>query len=80
MKTGMACVDALEMLMLMDYLEGALPPADREAIEFHVSGCTRCVAFVESYRQTPRILRTATAAALPEDLAQSLHAFLASRR
>jgi hypothetical protein len=30
--------------------------------------------------RTPRILRAATAAALPEDLAQSLHRFLASRR
>jgi anti-sigma factor RsiW len=66
--------------MLMDYLEGTLPPADREAIEAHVSGCPRCVAFVESYRQTPRILRAATAAALPEDLKQSLRAFLAARR
>lgn len=66
--------------MLMDYLEGTLSPADRETIEAHVSGCPRCIAFVESYRQTPRILRAATAAALPDDLAQSLRQFLASRR
>jgi anti-sigma factor RsiW len=66
--------------MLMDYLEGTLSPADREAIDAHVSSCPRCVAFVESYRQAPRILRAATAAALPEDLAESLRRFLASRR
>ena len=78
MKARIACVDGVELLM--DYLEGTLPPADREAVEAHVSGCPRCVAFVESYRQTPRILRAATAAALPEDLAQSLRRFLASRR
>ena len=78
MNAGLACVDGVEMLM--DYLEGTLPPAEREAIEVHVSGCPRCVAFVESYRQTPRILRAATAAALPEDLAPSLRRFLASRR
>jgi len=66
--------------MLMDYLEGTLSPADRETIEAHVSGCPRCIAFVESYRQTPRILRAATAAALPDDLAHSLRQFLASRR
>ncbi len=78
MTARLACRDGVEMLV--DYLEGTLPPADREAIEAHVSGCPRCVAFVESYRQTPRILRAATVAALPEDLKQSLRAFLASRR
>lgn len=78
MRARLACVDGVELLM--DYLEGTLPQADREAIEAHVSACPRCVAFVESYRQTPRILRAATAAALPEDLARSLRRFLASRR
>jgi len=78
MKARVACVDGVEVLM--DYLEGTLAPEDREAIESHASGCPRCVAFVESYRQTPRILRAATAASLPDDLADSLRRFLASRR
>jgi anti-sigma factor RsiW len=78
MNARVACVDGVALLM--DYLEGVLPAADRETIEAHVSGCLRCVAFLESYRQTPRILRAATAAALPEDLAESLRRFLASRR
>ena len=78
MKARPACVDGVELLM--DYLEGTLAPDDRQAIESHVSGCPRCTAFVESYRQTPRILRAATAASLPEDLAASLRRFLASRR
>jgi anti-sigma factor RsiW len=71
------CVDGVDMLL--DYLEGMLSPADRELIEAHVSRCPRCVAFIESYRRTPDILRAATAAALPEDLAESLRRFLASR-
>ena len=78
MNARVACVDGVALLM--DYLEGVLPAADRETIEAHVSGCPRCIAFIESYRQTPRILRAATAAALPEDLAESLRRFLASRR
>ncbi len=45
-----------------------------------MSACPRCLAFVESYRETPRILRAATAASLPEDLAESLRHYLASRR
>lgn len=78
MTPGLTCRDGVELLM--DYLEGTLPPADLQAIESHVSGCPRCVAFIESYRATPRILREATAGALPEDLAESLRRFLASRR
>ena len=74
----LACVDGVEMLM--EYLEGTLAPGEREALERHVNGCPRCLAFLESYRQTPRILRAATAAALSVDLAQTLRRFLAARR
>jgi len=78
MNAGLACVDGVEMLM--DYLEGTLSEEDRAVLDAHVSGCPRCLAFIESYRATPRILRAATVAALPEDLAESLRQFLASRR
>jgi anti-sigma factor RsiW len=74
----LTCRDGVEMLM--DYLEGILASPEREAIEAHVAGCPRCVAFVESYTGTPRILRAATAEALPADLADSLRRFLAARR
>jgi len=65
--------------LLMDYLEGVLPADVRTAIEEHVAGCPRCMAFVASYRETPRILRDATAATLPADLDASLKAFLRSK-
>jgi anti-sigma factor RsiW len=73
----LTCRDGVELLM--DYLEGTLGSPEREAIETHVSGCPRCVAFIESYRGAPRILRAATAAAVPPDLAASLRRFLAER-
>jgi anti-sigma factor RsiW len=66
--------------LLMDYLEGAIDAEMRAALEAHVSGCQRCQAFIESYRDTPRILREVTAAAFPPELEQSLIAFLRSRR
>jgi anti-sigma factor RsiW len=78
MKGPVVCADGVALLM--EYLEGLLPPDDRALLEAHVAGCPRCVAFVESYRRTPGILRAATAAALPDDLAESLSRFLASRR
>ena len=74
----LTCASGVELLM--DFLEGVLPPDVRAALEEHVSGCPRCAAFVESYRATPRILREATiAATLPADIEASLKAFLRAR-
>ena len=73
-----ACVSGVELLM--DYLEGVLSTEMRSALDAHVAGCPRCVAFVASYRETPRILREATGAALPADLQVSLRAFLRAQR
>jgi anti-sigma factor RsiW len=75
--TNLACVSGLDLLM--DYLEGEVTDDVRETIEAHVAGCSKCVAFLESYRATPRIMRNATAAELPEDLARSLEAALQAR-
>ena len=72
-----ACISGVELLM--DYLEGVLPADLRAALDAHVAGCQRCAAFVESYRATPRILRDATAAAIPADIEASLRAFLRER-
>lgn len=75
--TEIACVSGVELLM--DYLEGVLPADVRQALDDHVAGCPRCAAFVASYCDTPRILRQATAAALPADIEASLKAFLRTR-
>jgi anti-sigma factor RsiW len=72
--SDVVCMSGVELLM--DYLEGVLPPRTRAALEEHVAGCARCAAFVASYRETPRILRSATAPALPADVEASLKAFL----
>ena len=73
-----SCGSGVELLM--DYLEGVLPPEMNAALDAHVAGCERCTAFVASYRETPRILRTATAVEIPADIQQSLRAFLRQLR
>ena len=78
MTPGFTCREGVEKLM--DYLEGVLGASEREAIDAHMSGCVRCVAFLESYLETPRIVRTATTAALPASLGVSLRRFLAAQR
>jgi len=72
------CVSGVELLM--DYMEGALAPDLREAIEAHVASCPRCEAFIASYREMPRIVRDATSAEMPADLEASLLAALRAAR
>jgi len=67
---SIVCMSGVELLM--EYLEGALAPDVREAIEAHVAGCPRCEAFIASYRDTPRIVRDATRMEMPADLEASL--------
>jgi predicted anti-sigma-YlaC factor YlaD len=64
---------------LVDYLEGRLPHPVVLELEAHVAGCTLCRAFIESYRETPRILRQATDAAPSPDQRRRLLEYLRSR-
>ena len=66
--------------LLMDYLEGVVPADVGSAIERHVAGCPRCIAFIASYQKVPGILREATATVLPQHVEVSLRAFLRTRR
>ena len=72
------CATGVELLN--DYLEGVLTDEVRAALDAHVAKCQRCVAFIDSYRATPRLLREATEASLPDDVQQSLRAFLRTQR
>jgi anti-sigma factor RsiW len=48
------CRELVELVT--DYLEGQLPPAERERIERHLAGCDGCTAYVEQMRFTLRAL------------------------
>jgi anti-sigma factor RsiW len=74
MRMSPTCQSGVDLLM--DYLEGLLAPDIRAAAERHVAGCPRCAAFVDSYRRTPAILKRATAATIPSDLARKLQEVL----
>ena len=73
-----ACASGLELLI--DYLEGQLPASTVAALEGHVAGCQRCQAFIASYQATPRILRDATDAPLPDGAQRSLLEWLRKQR
>ena len=77
MKNG-PCASGVDVLM--EYLEGALSTEDRAAVDAHVAACPRCVAFLASYRETPRIIRNATTIEMPAALETSLLAVLRAAR
>jgi anti-sigma factor RsiW len=74
MKADLVCVDGVSFLI--DYLEDALAPDTRRAIDAHLARCPRCVAFVKSYAETPRIIREATRTVLPAALGKRVRRFL----
>ncbi len=45
--TCQQCVD-----FILDYLEDALPPAQRGEFEAHLGHCPNCVTYLENYRKT----------------------------
>jgi len=75
---NIVCMSGVELLM--EYMEGALEPDDRAAIEAHVAGCPRCEAFIASYHETLRIVREATQIEMPADLEASLLGALRASR
>jgi len=76
--SDLVCTNGVEQLM--DYLEGVVPPPVRVALDEHVAGCPKCVAFIASYLATPRIVREATRVEAPESLGPSLLQFLRQHR
>jgi predicted anti-sigma-YlaC factor YlaD len=58
--------------LLLDYEERLIPKAQRERLDEHVAGCSRCRLFVRSYAETPRILREATTSPVPPRVAAAL--------
>jgi len=50
---------------LLDYHGGTLPMARRVEFEFHLTLCQACRAYVDSYKKTVDLARTAAASEAP---------------
>ena len=78
MNRKMTCREGVNALM--DYVEGVLSAARRQAVATHVAGCIRCRRFARSYAETPRIVRKATACAVPTRVVAALRRRLSRPR
>jgi anti-sigma factor RsiW len=65
------CID-----LLVDYLDGALPPDQQSTLDGHLHGCGACEEFLATYRATTSLCKKALAKEMPESLANKLHTFI----
>lgn len=76
----MTCRELTEFII--DYVEGDLAPEERMLFEQHVGRCHTCVKYIETYRETIALGKTAFAGSdsVPEQIPEELvRAILASR-
>ena len=66
--------------LLGDYIDGTLPQATRELIDWHIESCQPCVAFVNTYRGTLQATRRLTETPIPPELKQRLLKVLRTRQ
>jgi mycothiol system anti-sigma-R factor len=64
------CAEAVKQLW--EYLDGALPNQDRDAIEEHLSFCRRCCGEVEFAEELRGFLARNAAEEVPSDVRQRL--------
>jgi anti-sigma factor RsiW len=68
--TKLTCQELVELVT--DYLEGVLPPADRERFEAHLAGCQGCQNYLTQMRMMIRMLGRPTEEMLPDALKDEL--------
>jgi len=66
----LSCQELVELVT--DYLDGALPAADRARFEAHIADCDGCRAYLEQIRVTI----TLTGALVPEQIHPAVEAAL----
>ena len=68
------CKDVIDLLS--DYIDGGLPPHEKEEFEAHLKLCTACVEFLSSVRATRTQVKDLRCEDLPKDVHQALRSFL----
>jgi predicted anti-sigma-YlaC factor YlaD len=64
---------------IADYLAGELNPETTLAFEEHLSGCSDCTAFSNTYRRTIDVVRSLRSEDIPHDLQDRVRRWLQRR-
>jgi anti-sigma factor (TIGR02949 family) len=71
------CKDAINLLL--EFLDGEMPPEESQHLREHLSGCAPCVDFLRTYKATPGLCRRALAQKMPQEVSARLTEYLRSR-
>jgi anti-sigma factor RsiW len=63
-ESGLECREFVELVT--DYLEGALPAAERARFDAHIAVCAGCGTYLEQMRQTIRATGELTEESVPQ--------------
>jgi anti-sigma factor RsiW len=73
----LACIEEVELIT--DYLEGALPDADRRRLEAHLETCPGCTEYLAQMRSIAGSLGGLREESIPAELRSSLLAAFRER-
>ena len=76
-QSDIACIDEVEVIT--DYLEGALPEAERLRLEEHLETCPGCTEYLEQMRTIAGSLGGLREESIPPELRRSLIASFRER-
>ncbi len=76
--TSMECRQIAELLG--DYLDGTLPKQLSDLLEWHIEGCSPCVAFINTYRGAVNATTKLRDLPIPPELKHRLLAVLRAQR
>ena len=75
MNAKLSCREILERLS--EYIDEELDPGICDDIENHMSGCSPCVAFMNTLKKTVKLYNKAgSEVVIPEEVSQDLHKYL----
>jgi anti-sigma factor RsiW len=74
----LACIEEVELIT--DYLEGALPDADRRRLETHLEMCPGCTEYLAQMKTIAGSLGGLREESIPPELRRSLLAAFRERR
>ena len=76
--SGYTCREVVELVT--EYLDGAMTPDERAALEVHLNYCDGCATFLEQIRTSASLAGGVAPEQIPEDVTEALRAAFRARR